>query len=87
VFRRAESDLRRSHPPGQGIDRNVSGKSDVVVASPDTAPSLARMDNSEVGNFFHSYFFACIWTVFLYIELWSHMLSSIQGPGTSICIA
>ena len=48
VFRRAESDLRRSRPAGQGIDRNTSGKSDTVVASPDTAPSLARMDNSEV---------------------------------------
>jgi hypothetical protein len=48
VFRRAESDLRRSRPAGQGIDRNMSGKSDTVVASPDTAPSLARMDNSEV---------------------------------------
>ena len=48
MFRRAESDLRRSRPAGQGIDRNASSKSDTVVASPDTAPSLARMDNSEV---------------------------------------
>lgn len=50
VFRRAESDVRRAQPPRQGMERTVSNKSDTVSPSPDTAPSLVRMDDSEVGK-------------------------------------